>query len=153
KIFVKYGAKGSAPRLARRALDVPLDVPRKSDGRHRQKTLNQPRGTRKAQNAQHLRRSSSLTFFQNRRPLRMRGGPLFRKVAGFYLVLLFPAEAWSRQIYNDPYVALLDLNETDGSRNELKSLRSDIEEQRDNRIDACRKEERRLEQQLETARL
>ena len=77
---------------------------------------------------------------------------MFREVAGFSLALFVPSAAVCQQIYDEPYVALLELNDTDYSPNGLKSLRSGIEEQRSNLIDGCKKEEERLKEQLQTAR-
>jgi hypothetical protein len=77
---------------------------------------------------------------------------LFRKLPELCLALLFTSTAWSMQLYNDPYILLLDLDAADHSRAALKSLRSDAREEHNSLIDACKKEEERLEQQLEAAR-
>jgi hypothetical protein len=82
----------------------------------------------------------------------MRGRLLFREVAGFSLLLFLPSVALCQQIVDEPYIALLELNDTDHPRNELKSLRSDIQEQRSKLIDACKREEARLKEQRDAAR-
>src|SRR5439155_7158748 len=80
------------------------------------------------------------------------GGVLFRQVAGLSLALFLPSTVVCRQIYDEPYVALLERSDSDYSQKELKSLRSEIQGQRGRRIDACKNEEARLKQRLELAR-
>ena len=78
---------------------------------------------------------------------------MFRQAAGLSLALFLPSTVVCRpQIYDEPYVALLERNASDYSRKELKSLRSEIQGQRGKQIDACKNEEARLKQQLELAR-
>src|SRR5438477_3770151 len=81
----------------------------------------------------------------------MRGRLLFPKVAGISLALFLPSAGVCQQIVDQPYVTLLELNDTDYSRNELKSLRSDIQEERSKLIDGCKKEEARLKEQRDAA--
>lgn len=77
---------------------------------------------------------------------------MFREVAGFSLALFLPSAAVCQQIYDQPYVALLDLRDTHYPPSELKSLRSGVKEERSNLIDACKKDEERLKAQLDAAR-
>jgi hypothetical protein len=51
-----------------------------------------------------------------------------------------------------PYAALLDVSATQYPHNELHSFRSEIQDQRDRDIDACKNQKSSLEEELQTAR-
>jgi hypothetical protein len=51
-----------------------------------------------------------------------------------------------------PYVALLDVDPAQYTRDEVESFRDEIEDQRDHRIEACKNDKASLRKQLDTAR-
>lgn len=75
-----------------------------------------------------------------------------RRALALSLALLLPPAAAGQEILDLPYVALRELDGAEHSPSELKSLRSSIEERRDHLIDACKKEEERLKNEIGGAR-
>ena len=57
-----------------------------------------------------------------------------------------------RERLDGPYAALIEVKDAEYSRNQLKSLESEVEEQRDREIGLCKKEAEYLKDELNTAR-
>jgi hypothetical protein len=88
------------------------------------------------------------------------GGFMFRRYAALSLGFFMPFHQVDQEVYRiplqeqieRPYSALLELMDPEYSGDELRSLSSRIQRERDRQIEACRQEESRLADELDAAR-